>query len=410
MVAPSTATNGSSSDRSDHKGEKFVALCTGATGISSIHLVRRLLKDDRFGKVYGVSRRDLYDLPVAHVEHVKLDLLDAQKVKDELKSKDIKDVTHLYQNAFVFSGDDVKDIEINFGMHKNIIEGLEAAGSNLQHVYFNSGGKWYGQAVGPIKTPCHESDPRHMPPNFYYNMQDYCEERRAQGAKWTWSSLRPNPVAGVSRGSYMNITTSVALYAVICKELNLPLRFPGSDFTWNAVNDVTDVDLLSDATVHLSTHKACENQAYNINNGDLFRWKELWPKIAHHFGMETGPNLHIELVSMMGTPDKKQLWDKIVKKYGLISAGWDELATWPFADFVFNQPSDWFQNCNKLKQAGFHGMLVDTDKMYIRLFKEMAEKKMIPDYAAQAKPLGGPVKVEGKGTPAMPGAESASIE
>ena len=27
---------------------------------------------------------------------------------------------------------------------------------------------------------------RHLPPNFYYNMQDYCEERRAQGAKWTW--------------------------------------------------------------------------------------------------------------------------------------------------------------------------------------------------------------------------------
>ena len=93
MVAPSTATNASSSDRSDHKGEKFVALCTGATGISSIHLVRRLLKDDRFGKVYGVSRRDLYDLPVAHVEHVKLDLLDAQKVRDELKSKGIKDGT-----------------------------------------------------------------------------------------------------------------------------------------------------------------------------------------------------------------------------------------------------------------------------------------------------------------------------
>ena len=28
-----------------------------------------------------------------------------------------------------------------------------------------------------------------MPPNFYYNMQDYCEERRAQGAKWTWYAL-----------------------------------------------------------------------------------------------------------------------------------------------------------------------------------------------------------------------------
>ena len=49
------------------------------------------------------------------------------------------------QNAFVYSGDDVKDIVINFGMHKNVIEGLEAAGCNLQHVYFNAGGKWYGE-------------------------------------------------------------------------------------------------------------------------------------------------------------------------------------------------------------------------------------------------------------------------
>lgn len=76
---------------------------------------------------------------------------------------------------------------------------------------------------------------------------------------------------------------------------------------------MTDVDLLSKATIHLSTHKACENQAYNINNGDLFRWRDLWPKIAQHFGLETGPNLPLDLVTMMGTPDKKELWDKTVK-------------------------------------------------------------------------------------------------
>ncbi len=53
----------------------------------------------------------------------------------------------------------------------------------------------------------------------------------------------------------------------------------------------------------------------------------------------------------------------LVQKCGLISAGWDALATWPFVDFVFNQPSDWFQHSNKLKQAGLHGLLVDTDKV-----------------------------------------------
>lgn len=53
----------------------------------------------------------------------------------------------------------------------------------------------------------------------------------------------------------------------------------------------------------------------------------------------------------------------VVQKYGLEQTSWDELATWPFADFVFNQPSDWFQNCNKLKQTGFDGMKVDTDQV-----------------------------------------------
>ena len=67
------------------------------------------------------------------------------------------------QNAFVFSGDDVKDIEINFGMHKSVIEGLEAAGCPLQHVYFNAGGKWYGKLlhvlIWTIRSSLHAHDP-----------------------------------------------------------------------------------------------------------------------------------------------------------------------------------------------------------------------------------------------------------
>lgn len=63
---------------------------------------------------------------------------------------------------------------------------------------------------------------------------------------------------------------TVSLTPLLCG-----VRFPGSDFAWNAVNDVTDVDLLSDASIYVSTHQQCENQAYNISNGDLFRWKDV---------------------------------------------------------------------------------------------------------------------------------------
>ena len=84
-------------DNQAHRAEsqnadgKIVALCTGATGISSIHLMRHMHKDPRFGKIYGVSRRDLYDVPVGDIEHIRLDLLEPQKVKEELKSRRVND-------------------------------------------------------------------------------------------------------------------------------------------------------------------------------------------------------------------------------------------------------------------------------------------------------------------------------
>jgi nucleoside-diphosphate-sugar epimerase len=313
------------------------------------------------------------------VQHVKLDLLDKQAVKDTLsRTEHAKEVTHVYQNAFVFTGDDTKDIEVNHGMHVNIIEGLEAAGANLQHVYANEGGKWYGQAIGPIKTPCSEEDPRHLPPNFYYNMEDYMKDRVAHGAKWTWSALRPNPVAGYSEGSAMNIANSIAVYAVICKELGIAMRFPGSEFSWNAVNDVCDADLLADAMIYISTNPQCHNQGFNINNGDLFRWKWLWPKLAAHFGLECGPIMPMSLDKQMA--DKEELWSKIVEKHKLKKKALKEITTWTFADFVLKQPSDWFQNTTKLKKTGYTGMCLDTEEMYVKIFKQMEDARVIPKY------------------------------
>jgi len=68
---------------------------------------------------------------------------------------------------------------------------------------------------------------RYLTPNFYYDMVDYCRGRVAAGAPWSWSSLLPNPVIGYSPSSFMNLLNAVAGYAVICRELGLPLRWSG---------------------------------------------------------------------------------------------------------------------------------------------------------------------------------------
>ena len=43
---------------------------------------------------------------------------------------------------------------------RNVVEGLEATGSALQHVYFSNGTKYYGVHLGACNTPFREDDPR----------------------------------------------------------------------------------------------------------------------------------------------------------------------------------------------------------------------------------------------------------
>ncbi len=51
-----------------------------------------------------------------------------------------------------------------------------------------------------------------------------CLQRVKDGAPFSWSSLRPNAVLGFSYGSYMNLATTIAVYATLCKELGVPMR------------------------------------------------------------------------------------------------------------------------------------------------------------------------------------------
>jgi hypothetical protein len=38
--------------------------------------------------------------------------------------------------------------------------------------------------------------------------------------------------------------------------------------------------------VFVSTHEHCANEAFNHATGDVFIWKNFWPKVAGYFGLE----------------------------------------------------------------------------------------------------------------------------
>jgi nucleoside-diphosphate-sugar epimerase len=352
-----------------------VAFISGGGGVTGRNLAQHLEKCSDWDTIYAVSRRPI-NFGTDKIKGLSIDLQDKDAVAIGVKGLN---VTHVWFCAFQMTESAVRDVEVNFSqMFVNTVEGLEAGGAQLHHVHFVSGTKWYGPHLGPIKTPSREEDPRAMGPNFYYNMEDYCIERRKAGATWSWGSLRPNPVCGFSTGSFMNITMTIAVYAALCKELGYPFRFPGSKTGYDVLLEVVDADLLAEAMVWVATTPEAQDASYNVSNGDVFRWSEVWPKLAAYFDLPLAEPQKFGMTTLMSTQEKEAAWTKLQKEHSLEQIAFKDVATWPFGDWVFGQETDWFSNVSKLRRAGFHQMNIDTAEMFIRQFDQLKKNKIIP--------------------------------
>ncbi len=144
---------------------------------------------------------------------------------------------------------------------------------------------------------------------------------------WSWTALRPSCIRGFAVGNPMNMATVIAVYAALCKELGLALRFPGSTAAYQALMEITDANLLAKAMVWAGQNEACDGQAFNITNGDINRWENLWPRLADFFKLPCGSFQHLPLASFVS--DKEPIWNRMVKKYGLRNYSYQEAVSWP---------------------------------------------------------------------------------
>ena len=256
----------------------------------------------------------------------------------------------------------------------NTLEAIEPVATTLQHISLMQGYKVYGGHLGPFKTPARETDAAFMPPEFMHDQQRFLEQRQV-GKAWTWSAIRPAVVGGYALGNPMNLALAIAVYASMSKELGLPLRFPGKAGAYDRLLEMTDAGLLARATVWAATDARCANQAFNISNGDLFRWNEMWPAIARYFELEVAPPLPLTLDTVMA--DKAPLWQAMIEKHGLAAHGYAEVSSWRFADFVFSWDYDMFGDGSKARRFGFHEH-IETRAMFMRLFDDFRKRKIIP--------------------------------
>lgn len=345
------------------------AVVAGATGVVGRNLCRHLLASGDW-RVIGISRRkpdfsgDFIHLPV--------DLLDPEDCRMKLAAH--PEITHAFFAAYVERPDWAAMVEPNLAMLVNLVEALESVATGLEHIHLMHGTKWYGNHLGPFKTPAKESDPGHMPPNFYYDQQAYISDCQ-RGKAWTWSSARPHGVCGYATGNPMNLVMVLAVYASISKALGLPLRHPGSRANAHALYQVTDSGLLARAVEWMATTPACANEPFNITNGDLFRWESLWPVFARYFDMEWAEPQRIDLVTMMA--DKGPLWEGLVRQHKLQPIPYPQLVSWAYGNFVFSPEYDIISATTKARRHGFHEVM-DSEAMFLRQFDELRQARVIP--------------------------------
>jgi nucleoside-diphosphate-sugar epimerase len=346
-----------------------VALVVGARGVIGGNLVRHLQELDGW-RVIGLSRRG--GEPAATVRHVSVDLLDPADTRRALGG--LTEVTHLFYAAYQDRPTPAELVEPNQRMLVNVLQAIEPVARDLRHVQLMQGYKVYGAHLGPFKTPAREDDPPHLPPEFNLEQQAFLEAAQ-QGQAWTWSALRPSVVCGFALGIPMNLAMVIAVYAAVSSHLGVPLRFPGKPGAYRSLIEMTDAGLLARAMVWAATDPRAANQAYNINNGDMFRWEEMWPRLADYFGLPVAPGLPMSLAAVMA--DKEPVWDEIVARHGLAPTAYRDVSSWAFGDAVFSWDYDLIADGSKARRHGFHGY-VDTAEMFTRIFDDMRDRKIIP--------------------------------
>ena len=354
---------------------RSTALIVGVNGITGSEIARQLsIRSD--WTVYGLSRSER-QLPPG-VRHVRADLQDPQDVARALR--DIRP-THVFLNVWSRQENEEENIRVNGAMLRNLFDALSPAES-VEHVALMTGLKHY---MGPFEafgtgemreTPFREESPRLDTPNFYYAQEDELFAA-AERDGFAWSVHRAHTVTGHAVGNAMNFALTMAVHGAIARETGTPLVFPGTELVWNCLTDISDSRVVADQMIWASTTPGIGNQAWNVTNGEVFRWRWLWPRLAEALGVDwEGPTSEPRpLVEQMA--GKEELWKDIAGKYDLEEDRLDRVASFWHTDSDLGVEVEVVADMTKSRMAGFT-TYVDTERAFLELFDRYETDGPVP--------------------------------
>lgn len=349
------------------------ALVVGASGIVGGATAALLVEQG--WTVHGLSRRPTGQ---AGVLPVAADLQDRDATRAALTGI-VPDAVFI--TTWARQDSEAQNIRVNAAMVRNLLDAL-GQGDGPRHVALVTGLKHY---LGPFEayskgvlpqTPFREEQGRLDVENFYYAQEDEVFAAAARDG-FTWSVHRPHTVIGQAVGNAMNMGTTLAVYATICRETGRPFRFPGSAVQWNGLTDMTDARILAQHLLWAATTPAAANEAFNVVNGDVFRWSWMWGRIADWFGLEPAPFDGTIQPLEQQMADDADIWRRIAARDGLAEPDLARLASPWHTDADLGRPIEVVTDMGKSRRLGFTAYQA-TDDAFLDLFATLRDERLIP--------------------------------
>ncbi len=278
---------------------------------------------------------------------------------------------------------EAENIRVNAALVRNLLDALSPQKS-VRHVALVTGLKHY---LGPFEayaksgtlpdTPLRESQPRLPLENFYYAQEDEVYAA-AERDRFTWSMHRPHTIIGQAVGNAMNLGTTLAVYATICKETGRPFQFPGSAAQWNGLSDVTDARMLAKQLVWAADTDAAQER------GLQYRQRRRVPLELAVAEAGRAGSASRRPASMARSSRWKRRWRRMRRcgarsrtRHGLAEPDLDRLASAWHTDLDLGRPLEVMTDMANSRRLGFAAYQA-TDASFFDLFDRLRAERLIP--------------------------------
>ncbi len=140
---------------------------------------------------------------------------------------------------------------------------------------------------------------------------------------------------------------------------------------------MTDAHLLARHLEWASITPSARDQAFNVVDGDIFRWQWMWSRLAGWFGLEPAPYPGHATPLEGQLADAAPKWAEIARKHNLAEPDLNRLASAWHTDADLGRPIEVVTDMSKSRRLGFLDYQ-PTDDAFFALFAALRGARIIP--------------------------------